>query len=76
MKIQSLCLTFGFAAALAVSACEDGDRAAVAEMGGANSSVVKGGDDATGGLARPHDSGGHTLNGSDPPFPVEKLPRR
>ncbi len=40
MKIQSLCLTFGFAAALAVSACEDGDRAAVAEMGGANGGVA------------------------------------
>ena len=34
--------------ALAVSACEDGDRAAVAEMGGANGGFVKGGDDRTG----------------------------
>ena len=34
MKIESLWLTFGFAAALAVSGCEGGDRAAVAEMGG------------------------------------------
>ena len=48
MKIQSLCLTFGFAAALAVSACEGGDPAAVAEMGGANGGFVKGGDDRTG----------------------------
>ena len=48
MKIRSLCLTFGFAAALTVSACEGGDPAAVAEMGGANGGVVKGGDDRTG----------------------------
>ena len=40
MKIESLWLTFGFAAALAVSGCEGGDRAAVAEMGGANGGVA------------------------------------
>ena len=40
MRIQSLCLTFGCAAALAVSACEGGDRAAVAAMGGANGGVA------------------------------------
>ena len=45
---QSLCLTFGLAAALAVSGCEGGDRAADATMGGVDGAVVKGGDDRTG----------------------------
>ena len=44
MKIRSLYLTFGFAAALTVSACEGGDPAAVAQavaqMGGANGGVA------------------------------------